>query len=146
MLQQCLYVPLASSESQKGWFLSSPFLRFLFHSPPWFLQINYWPEDTVATGSEPLCFPLPCGKTSVSAPIFTSFLSEDQTLLVSQSHLPRVFRVPTPSPPAPTFTFHLPLGIGLPPWQNCFSPLKKTKSKFPKATALYRPFLPVTRH
>ena len=59
----------------------------------------------MATGSEPLCFPLPCGKTSVSAPIFMSFLTvseEDQTLLVSQSHLPLCLQGPnsiTPSPP-----------------------------------------------
>ena len=150
MLQQCLYVPLVRSESQKGWFLSSPFLRFLFYSLTWFLQIAYWPEDTVATGSEPLCFPLPCGKTSVSAPIFTSFLTvseEDQTLLVSQSHLPLCLQGPNSNtPPPPTSTFYLPLGTGLPPWQNCFSPLKRTKSKFPKATTLYWPFLLGTRH
>lgn len=109
MLQQCLYVPLVRSESQKGWFLSSPFLRFLFYSLTWFLQITYWPEDTVATGSEPLCFPLPCGKTSVSAPIFTSFLTvseEDQTLLVSQSHLPLCLQGPNSiTPPPPNFYF-----------------------------------------
>lgn len=108
MLQQCLYVPLVRSESQKGWFLSSPFLRFLFYSLTWFLQITYWPEDTVATGSEPLCFPLPCGKTSVSAPIFTSFLTvseEDQTLLVSQSHLPLCLQGPNSITTPPNFYF-----------------------------------------
>ena len=150
VLQQCLRVPPVSSESRKAWFLSSPFLRFLFYSPSWFLQITYWPEDTVAPGYEPLCFLLPRVKTSISAPILTSSLTlseeEDLALPASQPHLPLCLQGPNSTPPPPNSTSHLPLGTGLPPWQNCFSPLERTKSKFPEATALYRPFLPVTRH